>query len=159
MAQPTARTSKFEISKDARGEYRWVFTAKNGEEIAVPGEGFDREDTCRANIDLVKDYASDAKINDLTRPGSDGRKEDAGPEFEIYEGDDEDFRWRLQAANNQPIAVSSEGYENKGDCRRAITLVKRDAPDAPVIGEDGESGEGGYEDPNAPAKPREGRYA
>jgi len=162
MTRSNSRTSKFVVSEDAGGEYRWVFKAKNGEEIAVPGEGFIRQDTCLANIDLVKDYAPDARINDRTRPNSDGRKaKEEEPEFEIYEGKDEDFRWRLQAANNGTIAISSEGYENKGDCRHAIQLVKRDAPDASVIieGQNGESDEGGYEDPNAPAKPRESRYA
>ena len=158
MTQSSSQTSKFVVSKDSAGEYRWVFTARNGEVIAVPGESFKRKDACLANIDLVKKYAPDAKVNDLTRPGSDGRKaKKAEPEFEIYKGNDGDYRWRLQAANNKPIAISSEGYENKGDCRHAITLVKHEAPDAPVI--DDTRGSSGYTPPAVPAKPREGRYA
>jgi uncharacterized protein YegP (UPF0339 family) len=35
-----------------------------------------------------------------------------------------DFRWRLLAANGEPIASSGEGYRNKSDCVDAINLVK-----------------------------------
>lgn len=37
---------------------------------------------------------------------------------------DNQWRWRLRAANNRIIAVSGEGYHNKADCLHAIALVK-----------------------------------
>jgi len=40
------------------------------------------------------------------------------------------WRWRLSAANHEPLA-SGEGYVNRADCARAIQLVKGSSP-APV---------------------------
>ena len=46
-----------------------------------------------------------------------------------------EWRWRFKAGLNdrEIIAVSSEGYVNKGDCLHGIELVKGSA-DAPVEG-------------------------
>lgn len=40
------------------------------------------------------------------------------------------WRWTFYAANGEAIAVSSESYVNKADCRHSIELVKnsRSAP-------------------------------
>lgn len=124
----------FEIYKDTGGEYRWRLRAKgNHEPLAVPGEGFSRKNTAMANIDLVKNYAPDAEINDLTLTGSDGRKSTTpAAEFEVYEDSKGEYRWRLQASNNKIIAVASEGYTGKASCTHAIDLIKRDVSDARV---------------------------
>lgn len=50
--------------------------------------------------------------------------------FAMYKDVQGYWRWRLNAANHQVIA-SGEGYVNKGDCQRAIQLVKGSSP-APV---------------------------
>lgn len=44
--------------------------------------------------------------------------------YYIYRDTANQWRWRLVAANNLIIAVSSEGYWNKADCENAINLVK-----------------------------------
>lgn len=44
-----------------------------------------------------------------------------------------DYRWRLRAANGEPIASSGEGYRNKSDCVHAIDLVKGTNESTPVI--------------------------
>ena len=44
--------------------------------------------------------------------------------YVIYKDGINEWRWRLLAANNRIIAVSSEGYHNKRDCLAAINLVK-----------------------------------
>jgi uncharacterized protein YegP (UPF0339 family) len=41
------------------------------------------------------------------------------------------WRWRLVAANNKIIAVSSEAYWHKSDCQHSIDLVKSSS-NAPV---------------------------
>lgn len=51
--------------------------------------------------------------------------------YEVYKDVAHQWRWRLKAANHQIVAVSGEGYHNKGDCEHAISLVKSSA-DAPV---------------------------
>ena len=43
------------------------------------------------------------------------------------------WRWRLRAANNEPIA-SGESYRNKQDCLAAIALVKNTNSQTPVRG-------------------------
>lgn len=45
--------------------------------------------------------------------------------FAIYPDSKKEWRWRLRADNGKIIAVSSEGYTNKSDCRHAIELVKQ----------------------------------
>ena len=50
--------------------------------------------------------------------------------FSIYTDKAGEWRWRLQAANNEIIAAG-EGYKNKSDCLNAIDLVK-DSANAPV---------------------------
>lgn len=44
----------------------------------------------------------------------------------------DEWYWRLRAANGQIIAVGGEGYKNKADCLRGIELVKGSG-DAPVV--------------------------
>ena len=34
-----------------------------------------------------------------------------------------DWRWRLIGKNGEPIANGGEGYRNKEDCRKGISLV------------------------------------
>ena len=46
------------------------------------------------------------------------------PEFEIYEDDKGEFRWRLQDTNNKIIADSAEGYTRKDSALNAIPNVK-----------------------------------
>ncbi len=52
-------------------------------------------------------------------------------EFEIYQDARGEWRWRFRAANGEIVAVSSEGYVNRGDCEYAINLT-RAADRAPV---------------------------
>ena len=52
-------------------------------------------------------------------------------EYIMYKDNNQQWRWRLQAANNKIIANSGEGYYNENDCLSAINLVKGSA-NAPV---------------------------
>jgi len=51
-------------------------------------------------------------------------------EFELYESGGQ-YRWRLQAANNEIIA-SGEAYTSKAAALEGIEDVKRIAPTAPI---------------------------
>lgn len=53
--------------------------------------------------------------------------------FKIYRDAKLQYRWRFTATNGRIIAVSSESYINKADCEHSIGLVKREAPNAPVL--------------------------
>jgi hypothetical protein len=54
---------KFEIYKDAKGEFRWKLIAPNGQIIAV-GEGYKSKDGAKNGIDSVKKNAPKATIED-----------------------------------------------------------------------------------------------
>ncbi len=49
---------KFEIYKDAAGEWRWRLKAANGQIVATSGEGYHNKSDCRHGIDLVKSSSS-----------------------------------------------------------------------------------------------------
>jgi uncharacterized protein YegP (UPF0339 family) len=52
-------------------------------------------------------------------------------EFEITKDHKGEFRFKLQADNNETIAVS-EGYTSKENCKNGIAAVKKVAPSAPI---------------------------
>jgi len=45
------------------------------------------------------------------------------------------WRWRLKAANHEPIA-SGESYYNRSDCLHAINLIKGTNYSTPIYDED-----------------------
>ena len=58
--------SKFQIYQDRKGEYRWRLRARNGEIIADSNEGYSRKASCKHGIDLVKEQAASATVEDQT---------------------------------------------------------------------------------------------
>ena len=54
------------------------------------------------------------------------------PKFEIYTDKAGKCRWRLKAANGEPIA-SGEAYENLASCKSGIASVKKNAPIAEIV--------------------------
>jgi len=52
---------RFEIYKDAAGEFRFRLVARNGEIIAA-SEAYKNERDCLATAKLIRDYARDAVI-------------------------------------------------------------------------------------------------
>ena len=70
--------SKFQIYQDRKGEYRWRLRARNGEIIADSNEGYSRKASCKHGIDLVKQQAASATVEDQTesQAGSDQTKKE-----------------------------------------------------------------------------------
>jgi len=56
--------AKFELYKDARGEFRWRLVASNGQMIANSGEGYKSKDSAKSGIESVKKNAASAAIED-----------------------------------------------------------------------------------------------
>lgn len=46
------------------------------------------------------------------------------PCYKMYTDAKGEWRWTYYAKNAEKIAVSSEGYKAKADCRRGIDLMK-----------------------------------
>jgi uncharacterized protein YegP (UPF0339 family) len=56
--------AKFELYKDAKGEFRWRLVAPNGQTIATSGEGYKSKDSAKAGIESVKKNAATAGIEE-----------------------------------------------------------------------------------------------
>jgi uncharacterized protein YegP (UPF0339 family) len=57
--------AKFEIYKDAKGEFRWRLLADNNQIIAS-GEGYTTKAACQNGIESVKNNAPKAEVEDQT---------------------------------------------------------------------------------------------
>ena len=55
--------AKFELYKDAKGEYRWRLVASNGQTIATGGEGYKAKTNAKAGIEF-KQNAPIAEIEE-----------------------------------------------------------------------------------------------
>ncbi|NOK20323.1 YegP family protein [Corallococcus carmarthensis] len=55
-------TFKFQIYKDARGEWRWKLISTNGRIVADSGEGYSSSSAARDAAQRVKDNAGEATI-------------------------------------------------------------------------------------------------
>ena len=69
--------SKFQIYKDRKGEYRWRLRARNGEIIADSNEGYSRKASCKHGIDLVREQAASAAVEDQTEEAPTERRAEA----------------------------------------------------------------------------------
>jgi len=56
--------AKFELYKDAKGEFRWRLVASNGQTIATGGEGYKSKESAKDGIESVKKNAATAKIEE-----------------------------------------------------------------------------------------------
>ncbi|OGN92803.1 MAG: DUF1508 domain-containing protein [Chloroflexi bacterium RBG_13_50_10] len=56
--------AKFELYKDAKGEFRWRLIATNGQTIATGGEGYKSKESAKAGIESVKKTAPTAPIEE-----------------------------------------------------------------------------------------------
>jgi uncharacterized protein YegP (UPF0339 family) len=55
---------KFELYRDAKGEFRWRLVAPNGQAIATGGEGYKSKDSAKAGIESVKKNAPAAAVEE-----------------------------------------------------------------------------------------------
>jgi uncharacterized protein YegP (UPF0339 family) len=56
--------AKFELYKDAKGEFRWRLIASNGQMIANSGEGYKSKESAKNGIESVKKNAASAAIEE-----------------------------------------------------------------------------------------------
>ena len=56
---------RFELYRDAGGQWRWRLRARNGEIVAESGEGYVRREDCEHGIALVRQSA-EARLVDMT---------------------------------------------------------------------------------------------
>jgi uncharacterized protein YegP (UPF0339 family) len=44
--------------------------------------------------------------------------------YQMYKDSAQQWRWRYVASNGKTIAISSEAYVNKEDCKRSIEIMR-----------------------------------
>ena len=59
--------AKFQLYKDAKGEFRWRLVASNGQTIANGGEGYKSKDSAKAGIESVKKNAPTAAVEETEK--------------------------------------------------------------------------------------------
>jgi uncharacterized protein YegP (UPF0339 family) len=107
----------FEVFRDAAGEYRWRLLHENGNIIADSGEGYASRQKVRQGLESVK-----------SNVGADGNAE-----FEVYEDNAGEYRWRLVHQNGNIIADGGEGYASKRNAQEAVERVRDYAPEAHTL--------------------------
>jgi uncharacterized protein YegP (UPF0339 family) len=110
----------FDFYLDTAGEWRWRLKDGNHEIVADSGEGYKQRADCVHGSELFKTLGPDAPEREAQRNDTKGQ----GREWEYYEDDAQEWRWRFQANNNKVIADGAEGYDSKYNVKRAITNVK-----------------------------------
>jgi len=58
--------------------------------------------------------------------------QDAKMKFELFKGKDDQFRWRLKAANGAILATAGQGYKAAADARHGIELLQKAGTDDKV---------------------------
>jgi uncharacterized protein YegP (UPF0339 family) len=107
---PTA----IEIYRDRADEFRWRLVHKNGNILADGGEGYSTRSGARRAVDRIRDRIDEA-------------------DFEVYEDEAGEFRWRLRGGNDRIMADSGEGYDSRGGAEDAVERVRNYLPDADTL--------------------------
>ncbi|WP_415382038.1 HVO_2922 family protein [Halosimplex sp. TS25] len=104
----------FEVYRDAADEWRWRLVHRNGNILADGGEGYTRRNDANRAVDRIRE-----NVDDL--------------EFEVYDDNRGETRWRLHGANGQIVADSGEGYSSRDEADEAVDRVREYAPEADVL--------------------------
>jgi uncharacterized protein YegP (UPF0339 family) len=91
------------VYEDKRGRSRWRFFAGNGEQIAKSSKGYEESDALLEDLAHIVDEKHDA---------------------ELYKDCRGEWRWRFRRdGDGHIVAIASEGYKNKKDCKAASDLL------------------------------------
>ena len=113
-ARPDSKLT-FEIYKGKNDQFRWRL--KDGDTtMATGGQGYKAKGDAKKGIASVQKAAANPKAN-----------------WEIYEDEGKNQRWRLKASNGQTIASSSGSFKTKADAEKAVAAVRAGASKADVV--------------------------
>jgi len=134
--EPAKSKAKFELYKDRKGEWRWNLRHNNGNIIADSAEGYSSKQKAKQGMESVRKNTAGAPVTEREEEPeevaavAEEEGADAGAEYELYEDNSGDWRWRLVASNGRIIADSAEGYSSKGAAEDAIDRIRERAPEA-----------------------------
>ena len=113
---------KYVITLSPKGKYHFNLVAGNGE-IILSSQMYASQRGALKGIKSVTVNAPAAEVADLTAKKP---VKASNPKFEIFEGKDKKFYFRLIARNAKAIG-SSEGYNDMTACKNGIKSVKKNA--------------------------------
>jgi len=94
------RDLKLEKYEDVAGFYRWRVLAGNGKQLAKSPRGYATMAELNTDLEMILKQPHDA---------------------EVYRDKRREWRWRL-ILDNRNVAIASEGYVNRPDCKTASDL-------------------------------------
>jgi uncharacterized protein YegP (UPF0339 family) len=106
----------FEIYSDKAEEFRWRLKDTEGTIVATSGQGYKAKADCTKMVDNFK-----ADISKY--------------EFELYEDNKKETRFRLKAKNGNVVGASNSGYKMKADAEKVVDAIKKNVKDATVTDE------------------------
>ncbi|ELZ22684.1 hypothetical protein C475_16321 [Halosimplex carlsbadense 2-9-1] len=104
----------FEVYRDAADEWRWRLVHRNGNVLADGGEGYSRRNDANRAVARIRE-----RVDEL--------------EFEVYDDNAGETRWRLLSSNGEILADGGEGYSSRDEAHEAVERVREYAPDADVL--------------------------
>ncbi len=66
-ATAIAAELQFVLYKDNGGKFRWRLVSANGKTIATPGQGYASKQSCLNSIDVIRQGAAGATLDDRTK--------------------------------------------------------------------------------------------
>jgi amphi-Trp domain-containing protein len=132
--ETVASKATFEVYEDRAEEWRWRLRHRNGNIIADGSEGYASKQKATQGLESVRSNAPGAYIEDhsLDDPTPDATEGGSSATFEIHQGADDKWRWRLVHDNGNIIADSSQGYASKQKAKQGLRSVRINSPGAPV---------------------------
>ena len=114
LAVAADKKMTFEIYTDKSDEYRWRLKDGDDKTVATSGQGYTKKADCKKMCEIFV-----ADISKYT--------------FEVYEGKDGGFRWRINAKNGNNVGSSSGGFKTKAEAEKSIDAIKAGVKDATVV--------------------------
>ena len=138
--------SKFLIKETNTG-FNFLLVATNGQPVGH-SQVYKSLKSALGGVESIKNIAPEADVEDQTKEGFEEKK---NPKFVIYFDKAEDFRFRLQAANGQPV-LASEGYKSLTAVKNGIESVRKNSQVAETVLPEAKEEEPAKEEKKAPAK-------
>lgn len=116
---------KFMVMENDKKQWWFNLEANNNKTIGT-SQMYTSKSNCEKGINSVRDNC-DASIVDITQGDS-----DSGSRYEMFEGSDNQYYFRLIASNGEKI-LKSEGYTKKTNCKNGINSVRDNALNAEIV--------------------------
>lgn len=124
---------RFELYVDNAGEWRWRLRHRNGNMIANSGEGYTQRHNAQKGMQSVRRNALGAttlfieaedELPPEAREFEPLEEQESQANFEVFEDEADEYRWRLRHENGNIIADSGEGYTSRESLENGIEGVR-----------------------------------